>query len=283
MEARQLTFSTEIEGDPMYIDGDPTRLQQIQVNLLSNAAKYTPRGGHVHLEAKHQGEWAVITVQDDGAGIPHELLDSVFELFVQSHRTLDRAAGGLGVGLTLARSLVSMHGGSIRAFSAGEGKGSRFTVKLPLAAAGSGERASAPKRAIARGSKPAKIVVVEDNEDSRELLCALLKRSGFECHTADNGSSALALIEQVRPDIAILDVGLPEMDGFEVARRIRKNPKSAHILLIALTGYGRASDRAASHESGFDEHLVKPVRGEQLLRVLSDLQDAGFKPAAEDL
>jgi two-component system CheB/CheR fusion protein len=123
--------------------------------------------------------------------------------------------------------------------------------------------------------------VVEDNEDSRELLCALLQRSGFECHTADNGSSALALIEQVQPDIAILDVGLPEMDGFEVARRIRKDPKSAHILLIALTGYGRASDRAASRESGFDEHLVKPVRSEQLLRALSDLQDAGFKPSAD--
>jgi two-component system CheB/CheR fusion protein len=281
MEARELTFSTEIEGDPMYIDGDPTRLQQIQVNLLSNAAKYTPRGGHVHLEAKHQGDWAVLTVQDDGAGIPHELLDAVFELFVQSHRTLDRAAGGLGVGLTLARSLVSMHGGSIRAFSAGEGKGSRFTVKLPLAAAASGERASPPRRAATRGSQPTKIVVVEDNEDSRELLCALLQRSGFECHTADNGSSALALIEQVQPDIAILDVGLPEMDGFEVARRIRKDPKSAHILLIALTGYGRASDRAASRESGFDEHLVKPVRSEQLLRALSDLQDAGFKPSAD--
>ena len=188
---------------------------------------------------------------------------------------LDRSAGGLGVGLTLARSLVSMHGGNIRAFSEGEGKGSRFTVKLPLVAAPTSDETSKPVRVRPRAVKGTKIVVVEDNEDSRELLCALLRRNGFDCHTADSGTTALSLTERVVPDIAILDVGLPEMDGFEVARRIRKNPKSEHILLIALTGYGRASDRLASHESGFDEHLVKPVRAEQLLRVLSEVQEEG--------
>jgi CheY-like chemotaxis protein/anti-sigma regulatory factor (Ser/Thr protein kinase) len=273
MEARNLRFDSAIDGEPMYIDGDPTRLQQIQVNLLSNAAKYTPRGGNVQLEVKRQGDWAVITVRDDGAGIPQDLLDSVFELFVQSNRTLDRAAGGLGVGLTLARSLVSMHGGDICAASDGDGKGSMFTVKLPLAAAPREAEVSAP-RVRAQVSKSAKIVVVEDNDDSRNLLCVLLRRAGFDCHTAESGTTALSLIDRVEPDIAILDVGLPEMDGFEVARRIRKNPKFTNIVLIALTGYGRASDRAASHEAGFDEHLVKPIQADQLLSVLADMQDA---------
>jgi two-component system CheB/CheR fusion protein len=285
MESQELQFSTEIAREPMFIDGDPTRLQQIQVNMLSNAAKYTPRGGNVHLEAKREGEWAVISVKDDGTGIPKELLESVFDLFVQSNRTLDRAAGGLGVGLTLARALVSMHGGTISAYSDGEGKGSEFVVRLPLMAAGEfakptpAEPAQA-KRERPRLSKSSKVVVVEDNEDSRELLCVLLSRAGFDCHAAESGTAALALIDKVEPAIAVLDVGLPEMDGYEVARRIRSNPKTAHLILIALTGYGRASDRVASSEAGFDEHLVKPVRAEQLLSVMASLTESSERGEA---
>jgi two-component system CheB/CheR fusion protein len=278
MEARNLRFSTQIDSEAMYVNGDPTRLQQIHVNLLSNAAKYTPPGGRVTLEVKRVEDSAVITVGDDGVGIPSDMLESVFDLFVQSNRTLDRAAGGLGVGLTLARSLVSMHGGTICACSGGEGKGSEFIVRLPLSNAPGTQPESVRTRRV-QLAKNARIVVVEDNADSRELLCELLQRAGFDCHAADSGTAGLALIDEVRPDIAILDVGLPEMDGFEIARRIRSRADHEHLILIALTGYGRAADRAASHEAGFDDHLVKPVLPDQLLGVLNTMQ-TGSPPLA---
>ena len=271
MEAQGLRFTTEIAADAIYVDGDPARLQQIQVNLLSNAAKYTPRGGRVSLRLGREGDAAVVRVRDDGAGIPPEMLESVFELFVQSSRTLDRAAGGLGVGLTLVRSLVEKHGGRVAARSEGEGRGAEFIVRLPLAAAppiaasaGGQTRLAAPQGAT--------VVVVEDNADSRDMLCALLRHAGFECHAAATGSAALALVDAVRPGIVILDVGLPEMDGFEVARRVRGNPKHAGVRLIALTGYGQAADRAASQEAGFDDHVVKPVHAEQLLTRMARLR-----------
>jgi two-component system CheB/CheR fusion protein len=274
MKAHELTFSTRIPAEPLFVEADPARLQQIQINLLSNAAKYTPRGGHVEFELGRVDGAAVLEVRDDGAGIAKSMLESVFDLFVQSNRTLDRASGGLGVGLTLARALVQLHGGSIAAESDGEGKGSRFSVHLPLIAA---RTEPPPARSRPRLRAGAKIVVVEDNADSRELLCELLKRAGFECHTAESGPSALELIGEVRPDIAILDVGLPEMDGYEVARQLRQSPQYANLLLIALTGYGRSSDRSAARDAGFDEHLVKPVHADQLLGVLSDMQNAGSR------
>jgi two-component system CheB/CheR fusion protein len=268
MELGQLRFTTHITDEPLFVNGDPTRLQQIHVNLLSNSAKYTPPGGSVVLAVERAGHEAVITVRDDGAGIEPSMLESVFELFVQSHLTLDRSAGGLGVGLTLARSLVGLHGGTIMAKSDGEGLGSEFTVRLPLVAAPAMLPAeSTPPQRSAHGSK---IVVVDDSEDSRELLCLFLHRAGFECHSADSGFSALEVIDRERPDIAILDVGLPELDGFEVARRIRQNPELSHIVLIALTGYGRLADRNAARAAGFDEHLIKPVRIEQLMTVLDN-------------
>jgi two-component system CheB/CheR fusion protein len=270
MAARDLTFETYIPDEHLYADADPARLQQIHVNLLSNAAKYTPRGGHVNLELRREDGHAVIEVGDDGMGIPADMLDSVFDLFVQSHRTLDRSAGGLGVGLTLTRWLVSLHGGTIEAKSGGEGKGSSFRVRLPLTAAGDTLAKAADERP--RIPAGAKIVIVEDNADSRELLCEFLSRVGFECHTAENGAEALALMAEVTPDVAILDVGLPEMDGYEVARRLRADPRWQNLFLIALTGYGRSSDRATSQEAGFDEHLVKPVQPDKLLTVLSDYQ-----------
>jgi two-component system CheB/CheR fusion protein len=267
MTARELQFETHVPDEALFADADPARLQQIQVNLLSNAAKYTPRGGRVNLELRREDGHAVIEVGDDGVGIPSEMLESVFDLFVQSHRTLDRSAGGLGVGLTLTRWLVSLHGGTIEAKSDGEGKGSAFRVRLPLSA--SNERLEKPLQERLRVPAGTKIVVVEDNADSRELLCELLGRVGFECHTAENGPEALKLIEKVEPDIAILDVGLPEMDGYEVARRLRADRRWENLFLIALTGYGRTSDRVTSSEAGFDEHLVKPVQPDTLLTVLA--------------
>lgn len=274
MEARGVEFTTRIASEPIYVDGDPARLQQIQVNLLSNAAKYTPPGGHVLLEVTRDAERATIRVVDDGAGIPKDMLDSVFELFVQSSRTLDRSAGGLGLGLTLVRSLVVMHGGTIEVTSDGEGRGSEFIVRLPLAAALENRRPEPPRSAPSPAGC-AKIVLVEDNADSREMLCALLERAGFECHMAEGGVAGLQLIDAVRPDIAILDVGLPGMDGFEMARHIRENPAWDKLVLIALTGYGRASDRAESRAAGFDEHLVKPVALDGLLELLAEVRRTG--------
>jgi two-component system CheB/CheR fusion protein len=290
MEGRGVSFTTHIDAAPLWIEGDAARLQQIQANLLNNAAKYTPSGGHVVLRVVRDGGWAQIQVVDDGAGIAPAMLESVFELFVQSKRTLDRAGGGLGVGLTMVRALVAMHGGTVSATSAGEGAGSSFTVRLPLTnrRPEATVRSDAPFRDEAgrdAGARPRlrsgdAIAIVEDNVDSRELLCELLGREGYTCFTAETGPAGLTLIDEKLPAIAILDVGLPEMDGFEVARRLRQDPRHANMFLIALTGYGQAADRAASREAGFDEHLVKPVDVDELLRLLARLRvDAGVEVA----
>jgi two-component system CheB/CheR fusion protein len=270
IDARGLQFSMTLDPEPLWVEGDPARLQQIQVNLLNNAAKYTPRGGHVSLETKREGDHAVVRVRDDGAGIPKEMLDTVFELFVQSTRTLDRADGGLGVGLTLVRGLVAKHGGTVTASSDGEGKGSEFTVRLPLTETATPAIATRPVLEPGHSPKGSKIVVIDDNADGRIMLCELLGLAGFECHTAATGDSGLDLITEVCPDIAIVDIGLPGMDGFEVARRIRQSPKCARIYLIAITGYGQDSDRVKALAAGFDRHLVKPVDTEVLLALLNE-------------
>jgi two-component system CheB/CheR fusion protein len=267
MEARGISFAVEIESRALFVDGDPTRLQQIQVNLLNNAAKYTSRGGHVTLEVKREGTQVVVTVRDDGAGIAKEMIDSMFDLFVQSRRTLDRSEGGIGVGLTLVRSLVAMHGGTVSGTSEGEGKGATFTVRLPLADSTEKDDDSAPRLRVKLPS-PARIVVVEDNVDSCEMLCELLGATGFECASANDGLAGYELIARTKPDVAIVDVGLPKMDGFEVARKLRADPKNAATYLIALTGYGQPADRKRAREAGFDEHVVKPVQPDKLLTLL---------------
>jgi two-component system CheB/CheR fusion protein len=272
MDSRGLAFSVEIDAEPIYVDGDAARLQQINVNLLSNAAKYTPRGGHVALTARREGEEAVVSVSDDGAGIPKDMLESAFELFVQSRRTLDRAEGGLGVGLTLVRGLVTKHGGTVTAKSDGEGKGSEFVVRLPLSARPAASQELEPRSPGIELSKGSKIVVIEDNADSREVLCALLAHAGFQCRSADNGAAGLELIEEFAPLAAVIDIGLPEIDGLELARRIRKS-RHRDIFLIALTGYGQRGDRELALQAGFDEHLVKPVDFSALRALLGDRKE----------
>jgi len=286
LDARDIVLSVELDPRPALMDGDPARLQQIVVNLLSNSAKYTPPGGHVHVKMERDDGAAVVRVTDDGAGIPVDMLESVFDLFVQSRRTLDRAAGGLGVGLTLARALTRLHGGTVTAHSEGEGKGSEFVLRMPLlddaraAEVASGDRLQSTVSAavpcvLSRGGT---VVIVEDNADSREMLSVLLEMSGFTCRSADNGSAALRIIDEVRPDMAILDVGLPEMNGFELAQRIRRVHPPGQMCLIALTGYGQPADRAMALEAGFDAHVVKPVQPEALLALLN-----GYRQRAQGM
>lgn len=284
LEARSIDLTTDLLAESLPIHGDAARLQQVVVNLLNNAAKYTPSGGHVAVRTRRDRGSASVSVKDDGAGIAPEMLESVFELFVQSSRTLDRSAGGLGVGLSLVRSLVDMHGGTVTAYSQGEGTGSEFVVRLPVAAASETLEDSKPDRMPGRPSGRcdvpfgATVLVVEDNADSREMLREVLERSGFKCVAAENGTVALGLLEEIRPDAAILDVGLPELDGFELARRIRAHARHSGICLIALTGYGQPSDRAIGREAGFDAHLVKPVRVEQLLALLAEMRSGSRNP-----
>ncbi|CAN5920503.1 hypothetical protein BH11MYX4_BH11MYX4_13340 [soil metagenome] len=280
MESREIEFSIHIEPDALWVDGDPARLQQVQVNLLNNAAKYTHRGGRVSLRAGRQDGTAVVVVSDDGAGIPKEMLDHVFELFVQSKRTLDRSEGGLGVGLTLVRSLVAMHGGTVTARSRGEGQGSEFTVAVPLAVAPVDEEEPARSqdhvRRVGQRYVPEgrRVAIVEDNADAREMLCELLTRVGFECQTADRGDAGLTLVREMRPDMALVDLGLPGIDGLELARQVRSDPTLANVYLVALTGYGQATDRLTALNAGFDEHVVKPVRSDELIRILRETEHA---------
>ena len=267
MAERGLDFTMSLDNAPMLVHGDPARLLQVQVNLLGNAAKYTPKGGKVHFDVHREDGHAIIRVKDDGLGIPEEMQDAIFDLFVQSRRTLDRSEGGLGVGLTLVRSLVDMHDGTVSCTSEGLGKGSEFVVRIPITT--TQHTRAAPSTLRMHLPKGARVVVIEDNEDSRDLLCQLLARAGFECHSAPDGRSGLELIERIKPDAAIIDVGLPELDGFAIARRIRAEARYGHVSLVALTGYGQAADRLHALEAGFDEHLVKPIDSATLLQVLA--------------
>ena len=269
MQLRNIELTVTLAPEPLFVDCDPSRLQQIQANLLSNAAKYTQVGGHVQLSALQEGEEAVLRVRDDGAGIPADVLENVFEMFVQSHRTLDRAEGGLGVGLTLVRGLVELHGGSVSAYSEGEGRGSEFSVRFPLSKrAPTTQPPPSVKVMFDSSHLPLTVAIVEDNDDSRMMFCELLELSGFVCHSASTGALGLQLIKDVSPDVALVDVGLPELDGLELARRLRKDPRHAELLLIALTGYGQREDREAAHLAGFDMHFVKPVDFEALFSLL---------------
>jgi len=270
LQARSIDLQIELDPEPLLVDADAARLLQIQANLLSNAAKYTPVGGHVRLSARREGDEVVLRVKDDGVGIPPDVLADVFELFVQSSHTLDRAEGGLGVGLTLVRGLVALHAGRVEAFSEGEGQGSEFVVHLPVSTGAVAATTPPPAEPKPNGDAtlPLRVVVVEDNDDSRTMLCELLELSGFQCQPAATGKVGLDTINELEPDVALVDIGLPELDGLEVARQLRRNPRHEKLLLIALTGYGQREDREAARRAGFDTHLVKPVDFDALLALL---------------
>jgi len=255
LKERGIALRVPLPGPPVPVRGDTSRLQQVVVNLLSNAATYSPKGGGVELRLELDGDRAHLHVADQGMGIEPEMLGKIFELFVQAEQRLDRPRGGLGVGLSLARSVIELHGGTIEAFSDGPEQGSRFVVRLPIQANAIRESAERPERAHRRF----RVVVIEDNHDSREMLRALLEKREHVVIEAPDGARGVELIEREHPDAALVDIGLPVMSGFEVARRIREKQHLEDVMLVALTGYGAPGDVAAAREAGFDHHLCKPA------------------------
>jgi len=250
---------------PVRVLGDAVRLEQVITNLVENALKYTPPGGRVSVAVDEVDGAATLVVEDNGAGIATDLLPRVFDLFVQGDHSLDRAEGGLGIGLTLVRRLVELHGGSVTAASAGVGRGSRFTVRLPLTAAA----APPAMRPSAGGNDTRRILVIEDNDDAREMLSQLVRVLGHEVHEAADGMSGVDAALRLLPDVTLVDIGLPGVDGYEVAQRIRKDPRGERLRLVAVTGYGRREDRERALAAGYDDHVVKPIDPARLAAVLA--------------
>jgi signal transduction histidine kinase len=259
-----------VEGNPAWVNGDPTRLEQVVTNLLTNAIKYTPPGGHVRVSTGTDGSRAFLRVADDGIGIPAELLPHVFDPFFQAEHGLDRRQGGLGIGLTLVRRLVELHDGTIEATSDGPGRGAVFCMRLPSIPAP--VPAPAAQRPPAAAAASCRILLVEDNADARETLRLCLELAGCSVICAEDGPSGVEAASAERPDVALVDIGLPGLDGYDVARLIREAPGGKEIRLVALTGYGQAEDKRKAVEAGFDAHLVKPVAPERLLDLLSALE-----------
>jgi len=255
------------------LDADPTRLEQILVNLLANAAKYTESGGTIWFTAGHEGNDIVIKVRDTGIGIPPEKLPQMFELFAQGDRSLARSEGGLGIGLTLVRSLAEMHGGSVTATSEGPGKGSEFMVRLPAVAARAEEIPRLPAKTPQANAHRARILIVDDNVDMVRGLVRLLELLGHDVQTAYDGPTAVEAARVHRPEFVLLDLGLPGMDGYQVATRLRQEQGSQDAVIIAVTGYGQEDDRCRSREAGFDHHLVKPIDHNVLVTLISQSQD----------
>jgi PAS domain S-box-containing protein len=256
-------------AEPVYVEGDPTRLVQIVTNLLDNAAKYTDSGGRIWLTGEREGNDVVIRVKDSGIGIDPDVLPRIFDMFTQAGLSFERAQGGLGVGLALVERLVKLHGGSVSAYSSGLGKGSQFTIRLPVLQT---HRAPAPepRAAPAAPEKHCRILVVDDNTDSADSLAMLLHMLGHEVKTANDGASALEAAVEFRPDVAILDIGLPKVSGYDLAKQIREQPWGRDVVLVALTGWGQEQHRRRSAESGFNHHLTKPVEFDVLQQILAD-------------
>jgi signal transduction histidine kinase/ActR/RegA family two-component response regulator len=275
--SRQQELSLSLADSALWVHGDPTRLEQVVVNLLSNAAKYTPEGGRAWLALAEEAGKAVVRVRDSGVGMGPDLLPHVFELFTQGERALDRAQGGLGLGLALVRSLVAMHGGTITATSEGIGRGSEFVVRLPVLSPVDNQQR--PPRSVsteteAQAGKGTRVLVVDDNPDAANLMATLLRTKGWEAQTALDGPGALQAAISFRPGLVLLDIGLPRMNGYEVAQRIRQEEALRGIVLIAVTGYGQAEDLRRAREAGFDHHLVKPVDFATLEGILESASEA---------
>jgi two-component system CheB/CheR fusion protein len=274
IEACRHELTVTLPVVPVWLDADPMRLAQVVANLLNNAAKYTEAGGRIDLTAAREGQEALVRVRDTGVGLPAEMLERIFEPFAQVDRSLGRAQGGLGIGLTLVKSLVEMHGGSVHATSAGPGRGSEFVVRLPVAQEpGRPEEAAEGKAPVGPKEAPCcRVLVVDDNEDAARMLAMLLELEGNQVSVAHDGPGALAAARTFHPDVVLLDISLPGMDGYEVARRVRQLPGMQGVVLIAQTGWGQEEDRHRSRAAGCDAHLLKPVELETLQELLKSLR-----------
>jgi signal transduction histidine kinase/DNA-binding response OmpR family regulator len=273
IESRRHRLSVSVAPGPLRVEGDAVRLAQVVSNLLHNAAKYTEEGGQIWLSAGADGGEAVVRIRDTGMGIPPEMLSSIFDLFTQADRSLDRSQGGLGIGLTLVRRLVEMHQGIVEAHSAGLGRGSEFVVRLPLFKEEpqvAHDETNTGTNGSAFGSGPSRrVLVVDDNKDAAESLALLLGVAGHQTRVCHDGPSCLQAAAEFRPEAVLLDIGLPGMDGYEVARRLRANPATGRALLVALTGYGQADDLRRAREAGFNHHFVKPADLDALAALLA--------------
>jgi len=265
---RRQQLSIDIPKRAIWLDVDPTRFTQVIANLLHNAIKFTPQGGRIDIIAAEEDGWMVLRVRDSGEGMTPEVLSRAFDLFVQGPPPIDRPRGGLGLGLTLVRRLVELHGGTVEASSEGSGRGSEFTVRVPAAEPPIEAKITRGDADSSAGSAR-RVLVVEDNTDAREALKMLLEESGHDVRAAADGMEALSQAEQFTPDVVLLDIGLPGLDGYAVARQLRASPRSADALLVAITGYGQPEDRALARAAGFDYHLLKPVEPTRLFELLS--------------
>ena len=267
IESRHHQLMVEMPGKPVFVDADRVRLAQVFTNLLSNASKYTPRGGDIRVTATREGDEAVVRVTDGGIGIPPEVLPHIFDMFSQAVPSQELTEGGLGIGLSLVRGLVAQHGGSVEARSEGLGRGSEFIVRLPVAA----EQPIPERIEMTDGDGPGpkrRILVADDNRDAADSLATMLSLMGHETHAVYDGHDAIAKASSYRPDMIVLDLGMPTVDGYEAARKIRSEPWSNGVVLVALTGWGQEEDRVRAKAAGFDFHLTKPAHPESLVKLL---------------
>jgi two-component system CheB/CheR fusion protein len=282
MEQREHTLSVSRPDHPVFLVADATRLHQIIANLLSNAARYTEPGGRVTLSLTQEEGTAVLRVSDTGIGIDPDFLPHVFDLFVQGKGSLARADSGLGVGLTMVKSLVELHRGTVVVQSAGLGRGSTFEVRLPMADSSTGEESGpVPSPVAGRAATQRRVLVVDDNRDAAETLTELVALWGYEVRAAQDGLLAISLAREYRPEVILLDISMPGMDGYETAHRLRQHPRLRSTTLIALTGYGQAQDRRRAREAGFDHHLTKPVDPEALRELLTAVEPREAATAQE--
>jgi CheY-like chemotaxis protein len=270
-------LTVELPPRPVTLYADRVRLTQVLSNLLNNAAKYTERGGSIQLRAERHGNWVVISVKDTGIGMPPDKLQHIFEVFAQLDVSLERTRGGLGLGLTLVKRLIELHGGTVEAKSEGLEKGSEFLIHLPALeeppeepdSASSGSMRKVPFEAL-------RVLVVDDNRAAADMLGTLFRLKGNPVHLAHDGEEALAAAEKFLPDVVLLDLGMPKLNGYDACRRMREQSWGKKIIIIALTGWGRDEDRQRTREAGFDHHLVKPVRPLHLLEVIAELAKQKF-------
>ncbi|HWH46629.1 MAG TPA: MASE1 domain-containing protein [Burkholderiales bacterium] len=277
IDGRGHALELDLGGEDLFVHADATRICQVALNLINNSAKYTPAGGRISISLRRDGSDAVLKIKDTGMGIPPKLLPRVFDLFIQGDRALDRSEGGLGIGLTIAKRIVEMHGGSTVAFSEGPGKGAEFVVRLPLVPA---PAAAVPVQKSARATESRRILVVDDHRDSADSLATLLRMIGHEVKTSYDGQDAIELAAQYRPQLVLLDIGLPGKTGYEVARELRNAHHRSQLVLIAVSGYGQEEDRRRGREAGFDYHLVKPVDPAEIEELIGSLTFPGLEKSS---